>query len=92
MPCNDYTGCVGGEDCTCADQKYSLKNIEDIEAKATIDWLDGYRTGNLNGYEEGLSAGWSRGYEDVIYQIKRFMNHNYDPELESLLKQITGEI
>lgn len=73
----------------------SLKEIEDAYGKATLDYLDGYRegfrTGSEQGYEDGLSTGWLRGREDIIYQMRRFISKTYDPDLEQLLKEITGE-
>ena len=73
----------------------SLKEIEDAYGKATLDYLDGYRegfrTGSEQGYEDGLSTGWLRGREDILHQLKRYAQDSYDPDLEQLLKEITGD-
>lgn len=73
----------------------SLKEIEDAYGNATVEYLDGYRQGYKHGYEsaydDGLSAGWLRGREDILYQLKRYARDSYDPDIETLLKEITGE-
>lgn len=71
------------------------QQIEDEQATATIDYLDGYRAGykagSLASYEDGLAAGWTRGREDILHQLRRYTKSSYDPDVEQLLKEITGD-
>lgn len=61
------------------------------EESTTLEWLDGYQEGYVNGFDQGLSFGRQQGYDDVVYQIKRFAGNALDPEIDTLLKEITGE-
>ena len=73
----------------------SRKAIEDAQAVATLDYLDGYRAGHklgyVHGFEDGESAGWVRGREDILHQLKRFAKSNYDPDVQEILQHLTGE-
>jgi len=73
----------------------SMRQIQEAYGEATIDFIDGYRQGfrvaMSIAFEEGLEAGWARGREDVLYQLRRYVRDSYDPEIEQLLKEITGE-
>ena len=64
---------------------------EDKAAIATIDYCKGFRTGHTVGFEQGLVQGRLQGAEDIIYQVRRFSQNHFDPELEALLKEITGD-
>lgn len=71
------------------------REMEDEQAQATLDWIDGYKRGMVqglaDGYQDGLEEGLIRGRDDIIYQLKRLTKNNYDPDLEELFKEITGE-
>lgn len=67
------------------------KMIEDNEARATLDWLDGWRIGNEEGYNQGLEVGWRRGRDDILHQLRRYAQHSYDPDVQRAIDEITGD-
>ena len=67
------------------------KLIEDNEARATLDFLDGWRQGNEEGYNQGLEVGWRRGRDDILHQLRRYAQHSYDPDVQRAIEDITGE-
>jgi flagellar biosynthesis/type III secretory pathway protein FliH len=72
-----------------------MKEIEDAYADATVDYLDGYRQGYKAAYEtafeDGVASGWTRGREEVIYRLRRYAKESFDPEIEQLIRELTGE-
>ena len=71
------------------------QEIEDAYGNATVDYLDGYRLGYRTAYdtafEDGAAAGWVRGREEIIHRLKQYMKDSYDPEIEQLIRELTGE-
>ena len=65
--------------------------MEEAEARATIDFLDGYRQGHEEGFQQGIQAGWIRGRDDVLHQLRRYGQHTYDPDVQQAIDEITGD-
>lgn len=63
-------------------------------AEVTIDWLDGYRTGSIEGYvtgfDQGLVRGRSEGYDEAAFRFRILVSEYHDEELLEAFERMVG--